>query len=804
MWRRRDQLKDWLPWWLPMDDREQVILTKTGGLLRVAAIEPPDCESSSPEALVEHHERIARVIEGYGDGWSFWFDQWRGEAQGYLDEDDFGGCLAAQVVDASQRRVFSGRAGNRFVGKNSAFVAAHYLPSRKQAVIGWAMDETGSVARRHMEYFQEHSGALFDQIGQTMTGVDVLGGETLASYLKASVTYRPKRTHFPAEVIADAFAGRVWDLGDRVTIDDLHVTTVEVRDLGAPSPLTVEALHELPFPARWVTTMHGLSLEHRRKHVDDVGKRWLMKQKGAGAYAVGVISKGRKQGEVDQEAKNSLDELKHLKGKLAKTPFGLATMNIHVWADRREVADDRAQEVIARISKRDGFDARIATNNNAFALLADMPGAVGRDVSNPRQTREDINTISKLAPLTGVSSGWRQDWRFGGQALLAGLTRRATPFYWALNTPGSDFAHCCVVGRSGGGKSTLLALMAAQFLRYRNATVTHFDRRRSFLPTCLALGGEWIELGGGGRGVQPLRMIHLLEERAWAHGWVLHALRLQGMPTSPQTDEAISTALAHVATKPLDERTLSMLQACLGGDKRARQALGAYIAGGSYGTQFDGVVRSYGTSRVVGIETLGVDGLGPLAPLLMAAVFRAVQRDRLGGTHPKLLFADEWGILLRDDLFADEISSFALEARKLNTALVLATQSLAHFNGEKAEAIWNQLGNKVFLPHAEAMRDDSFKEYQSKGLREEHVRLLAQAQSKAEYLLRTEDVTRLVNLRLEGDALAICGAIGPAHQERALALLADGIEPGAEFTRAWLSEPTTAWIARQEQERLAA
>ena len=42
--------------------------------------------------------------------------------------------------------------------------------------------------------------------------------------------------------------------------------------------------------------------------------------------------------------------------------------------------------------------------------------------------------------------------------------------------------------------------MAAQFLRYPGAKVAVFDRGRSFMVACLALGGDWIELGPAASG----------------------------------------------------------------------------------------------------------------------------------------------------------------------------------------------------------------------------------------------------------------------------------------------------------------
>ena len=87
---------------------------------------------------------------------------------------------------------------------------------------------------------------------------------------------------------------------------------------------------------------------------------------------------------------------------------------------------------------------------------------------------------------------------------------------------------------------------------------------------------------------------------------------------------------------------------------------------------------------------------------------------------------------------------------------------------------------------------------------EEHIQLLARATPKAEYLLQTEEVTRLVEIRLEDEALRLCGASTPADHTRARALLEQGVAPGEEFTRAWLAETTADWLAGQPAGRVQA
>ena len=284
----------------------------------------------------------------------------------------------------------------------------------------------------------------------------------------------------------------------------------------------------------------------------------------------------------------------------------------------------------------------------------------------------------------------------------------------------------------------------------------------------------------------------------WAHEWVMRALKVRGLATTPQTEMAVSEALRLVAEAPEERRTLSLLHAYLGQNDDARGTLAHYLAGqGPYGELFDGVVASYGDAPVIGVETRDITQLEDAAPLAVTAMFRAIQRDRLVGNSPKLVMVDEAWSLMGNEHFSDVIESWAREMRKLKTALVLATQSVHNLAGDRTRVIFDQIANRIYLPHAEAMRPQTRALYEAAGLTEEQVQLLSVARPKGEYLLPTEELTRLVDIRLEGEALAICGASTPADHARALALLGQGVRPGEAFVGEWLAQSTRDWLAAQ-------
>lgn len=801
-WQRRDRLSEWLPWLLPIDDEREIILTNSGGLLRCAKLELPDFESESPESLLAHHDRLQDALARFGNGWSIWLDQWRVEAPGYLPEGNMNGNHAARLIDASRRRQFTDLA--RPVFKNTAFLAIHYQPQQRDAFLAWLMDRDDANVSAHVSFFEEHSSALFEQLKHTLRGVERLAGDDLASYLSASITYDPKRTMFPTGAVAAQFASREWETGYPLRIEDRYVATVEVRNFGSPSPMTCEALHELPFPCRWCVTLHGLDADARRAEIGEVRKRWRTKQKGIGAILTEIVTKNPFAGRVDPEAEQALVNLDVMQRDLAWRPFALTHANVHVWATDADLALERAGKV-ASLLKAQGLEASVATLNNVFAPLADMPGNVSQETANVRRARVEIGAITRLAPVTGVSIGTREDRRFGGPALLAGLTRRGVPFFWSMNGPNSDLPHTEIIGKSGGGKSTLVSLMAAQFQRYGNARILVFDRRRSFMVACLAMGGDWIELGTGQPAVQPLREIHIPAEQGWAHGWIIGALRKRGLMIAPAVDAAITEALVALAQYPKDRRTLTQFSAFLGSHEETRTALRYYLnGGGPYGQMFDGIVPSYGDSPVVGIETVTMKDLPEATPLVMTALFHAMQRDRLSGIDPKLVVIDEAWSLLQDPLFRSEIESWSRENRKLKAALVLATQSIDDLADESVQVIRGQMANHIYTAQPEAQTPAMKALYKKSGRSEEEIRTITRMAAKTEYLLCTEVATRLVQIRLEGDALALCGSSSVEDHERAWDLLEQGIKPGQEFCDAWLSETTVEWLERRRTAHLMA
>ncbi|WGF91086.1 hypothetical protein [Marinivivus vitaminiproducens] len=752
----------------------------------VAAIEAPDLETASHAELVVFHDQLIDLLANQGTGWSLWIDQWRREDRGYLPPSDFGGNEAARRVDEARRVLFE--SSPHAVYSNRVYVAFHWAPKARDVILQFLHDRDVADFATIKRAFLDACDGFLRGLGHLCPEVRILRGPALGSYLAETITYRQGPALLPEAYVNTQLGGADWQTGTELVIDGLTVKSVEVHVFGAVTPLTLEALHELPFELRWTTTLHFLDPEDQRKALENMRNMWRPKQYGFGGWMAVIATKNKSHSTERQSVAAVMDELDELEGKLQEERDGIAitTLTIRTWDKDPGQAEDNAQ-VIAGLLNAAGMRARVATLNAVMSTLADIPGNASRDLVNRRKAKIRLGTVSRCSPITGVSDGYRWDRHLDAAALMVAKSRRSTPLFWALHAPGSDVGHTACIGRTGSGKSALLAFMAMQHQRYEGSTVTIFDKRRSaMVATLCSDDSRWIELGGGGIGVQALRLIDDAAGMAWANSWLLSALALRQVKPSARIDAALRDGLQSLKSLHPNERTISALHGSVGDDE-VRAALMHYTRSGPLGELFDGVVEGYGTSRILCIETDYVMHLEE-APLVLAACFRAIERERLVGGHPKLIMIDEAWEPLAHPLFRNRIEDLARTLRKLNGQLCLFTQSTRDLERDHTAVIMQQMSNVVFTADSRALHESNARIYRDIGLTDEQVGTVATLRPKGEYLLQTPHFTRVADITLDGDALRICGASRDADITRARALLADGVSPGKEFLAKWLGE----------------
>src|SRR5256884_1975913 len=170
--------------------------------------------------------------------------------------------------------------------------------------------------------------------------------------------------------------------------------------------------------------------------------------------------------------------------------------------------------------------------------------------------------LADLLPLTSIWPGLEDNpcpaYPKSSPSLLYAATAGATPF--RLNLHVSDVGHALILGPTGSGKSTLVGLLMAQFLRYPGAQVFLFDKDYSAYVLARSCGAEYYDILGDSESplsFYPLATLDTLADRVWAQEWLEVLLALQGIQVAPGQRKALYRALELLAAS--SSRTLTDL-----------------------------------------------------------------------------------------------------------------------------------------------------------------------------------------------------------------------------------------------------
>ena len=338
-------------------------------------------------------------------------------------------------------------------------------------------------------------------------------------------------------------------------------------------PGMLSVLTDLDMEYRWSTRFIFLDRHTANAHIKTYEKKWSQKQHGL----VDVVF--RRQKEPNEDALNMTKDSEAATSEIESGVVGggyytSAVILMNEDRSRLEAAALKLQKTIFNL----GFAARIETLNTLDAWLGSIPG---HGVENVR--RPILNTFN-LAHLLPVSSIWTGEnaapcpyYPANAPALMYTVTTGHSPF--RLNLHVRDLGHTIMFGPTGAGKSTALATLIVQFLRYEGMTVYAFDKGMSLYVLTRACGGRHYMISGDRDPLRfaPLQYLQSSGDRTWAAEWLESVLELNGVTATPAQHNEIVRTLINMAGsggKSLTE-FVALVQ-----DAEIREALKGYTVDG--------------------------------------------------------------------------------------------------------------------------------------------------------------------------------------------------------------------------------
>ena len=796
-------MPDLLNWAALVEDG--IVLNKDGSLMAAWYFRGQD-QATISEA---ERNRISATVNGalarLGSEWMIHQDAIRLPAEKYpaSSESDFPDKIT-ELIDAERRGQFNAE-GMHF--ESLYTLAVTFLPPRlaqSYAVELLFDDDTtqnkkSTAAERAIQQFKIGLTDLEDRLSgvlemERMIGIPYVDAEgrehiddKLLQYLHSTLTgLRHPINLPPCPMYLDAIIGghEFW-AGVIPRLDDMLIQVISIDGFPQEShPGILAALDQLPIEYRWNTRFIFQDPVDAQVGLRAYRRKWQQKVRGFWDQVFHSHQTGT--GAVDLDAAQMVSETEDA---LAEASSGLVTYGFYtsviILRDRdRRTLESSAREV-RRLINNLGFNGRIETINTVAALHGSLPGHA---VQNMRRPMLHTGHLADMLPLSSVWVGADKApcpfYPQNSPPLLYAATDGSTPFRFNLHV--GDLGHTLIFGPTGSGKSTALGLIAAQFRRYRRATVFAFDKGRSLEPLTLAVGGQHFNIAGDDEESDlcfaPLENLDQAGEIGWAEDWVSILLELQGVKVSPPQRNEIHRALAAMQDNA-DGRTITHLQIEVQ-DREIKDGLEEYTVSGSLGQLLDAERDnlSVGTWSCFEIEQLMQRQDRVRLPVLLY-LFHVIERRMKG--QPCLLILDEAWLMLGNEVFKQKIREWLKVLRKNNCALVLATQSLS--DAAKSgilDVLAESCPTKAFLANAEAASEENIPLYRLLGCNDAEIRMIADMRPRREYFIKGEG-RRRIDLNIGPVALSFVGAGGKEDLARVRELEK---KYGDQWPYEWLNE----------------
>ncbi len=777
------RLFDHLPWVALI--APGVILNKDGSFQASLSFRGPDLASATDSQLLAARAQLNNAFRRLGSRWCLHVEAVRAPSQHYPDAD-FPDPVSA-LVDEERRAAFEAEERHY---ESRFFLTLTYLPPEDS--IGRAESllvenlPTGRGAdglyRASLNDFRATVRQFGDIVAGVMPEVRALSDDETLTFLhdcistKHHLVRRPETPAFlDALLTDDDFQGGLYPrLGDH------FIRTLSIRAYpSASSPGILDRLNALGVGYRWVCRYLPLDKEDARATLNTIRKRWFAKRKGVMALIKEAVTREPavlEDSDAIARTEDAYAALAILGGDAASMGYFTPTVTLTDPDPDRLAA--KVREVEAAIH-RVGFVTKVEDVNAVEAWLGSLPGQAYADMRRPL-----VSTLNlcDMLPMSAVWPGPRRNGHLTEELRKRGVTGDQPPLMHArtagttpfrLDLHQGDVGHTMVVGPTGSGKSVLLNTLALQWRRYPGAQVVIFDKGASSRASTLLVGGAFFDLGPqGDLAFQPLAEVEQGPARTWAQEWVQDLVAAQGVAVTPQVKDEIWTALTNMAAAPRDQRTLTMLAATVQ-DWTVKTALQPYTLNGPHGVLLDAQEDALAASSWQTFEMADLMANRSAVLPVLTYIFRSLER-RFDG-RPTLLILDEAWLFLDQGTFAGKIREWLKTLRKLNVAVVFATQSLADVaQSSIAPALIESCPTRIFLPNPDAQTPQVAHFYEGFGLNAQQIRIISQAAPKREYYYQSTAGNRLFELGLGPVALAAVAGSSPGDQQTIDRALAGG------------------------------
>lgn len=281
--------------------------------------------------------------------------------------------------------------------------------------------------------------------------------------------------------------------------------------------------------------------------------------------------------------------------------------------------------------------------------------------------------ISFDKPSEGFS---KSDWGPGAITVFRTASGSAYRFQFHVSSEDSAVAHCCIIGPTGQGKTTLLTFLAGQAMRHHDLKVFFFDRHRGAEIFTRAVGGAYVGFEGDEKNVSlnPFDCDNTPNNRAFLRRWMRAITLVDDAVSEKEIARAVTTAFDYL--RPEERMMTNLYKSCFSPTGNMRRELFKWVNPDQYGNIFNADTDSLDlkSKRFMAFDFTHIFEDETLAPAVISYIMHRIQSETGETGVPSLIMIDETAPMLKHPMFRDYFVIGLQEGRKKRQAYLCAFQ----------------------------------------------------------------------------------------------------------------------------------
>ncbi len=328
----------------------------------------------------------------------------------------------------------------------------------------------------------------------------------------------------------------------------------------------------------------------------------------------------------------------------------------------------------------------------------------------PRTYRYLSRVVALAISFDKPSEGFgKSDWGPGAITVFRTMSGSAYRFQFHITSDEYAVAHCCIIGPTGQGKTTLLTFLAGQAMRHGDLKVFFFDRLNGAKIFTRSIGGAYVGFDGDEKNVtlNPFDTDNTPNNRAFLRRWMKSITMADDALSEREIARAVTTAFDYL--RPEERIMKNLYKSCFSPTGTMRRELYRWVNPDQYGNIFNSDTDSLDlkSKRFMAFDFTHIFEDETLAPAVISYIMHRIQTEASATGAPTLIMIDETAPMLKHPMFRDYFIIGLQEGRKKRQAYLCAFQqpNIVDKLGV-GEVIRGQCKTMIFFRNAQALPED--------------------------------------------------------------------------------------------------